>query len=142
MQAYNGLIAYEAVHRATCLKNRGTGSYCFTEAILNSSNPTDFYPYYTAIGMSLPATIQPSCTECLRNVMEVYASYAEDGSQPLAKTYLPCANQVTSDCGAEFARTDVLVGSLMGAQNKASASGVSVWLMVLTAAIAMAMGFV
>lgn len=74
--------------------------------------------------------------------MEVYASYAEDGSQPLAKTYLPCANQVTSDCGAEFARTDVLVGSLMGAQNKASASGVSVWLMVLTAAIAMAMGFV
>ncbi|KIV91793.1 hypothetical protein PV10_06296 [Exophiala mesophila] len=141
MQAYNGLIAYEPVYRATCLKNTVTGTYCFTEAILNSTNPTEFYPYYTAIGMSLPATIQPSCTECLRNVMEVFASYAEDATQPLAKTYLPCANQVTAHCGADFARTDVQVGSLM-AQNKASPSGVSISMMAFVAAISLYMGLV
>lgn len=146
MQAYNGLVAYEAVFRATCLKDSGTGNYCFSEAILNTLNPTDFYPYYTAIGMSLPAAVHPTCNQCLKDVMDIYAGYAENALQPLAKTYLPCANQIASECGAGFARTDVQVGSVMGQHNAAIASSSpSLSLLMISAlmtAVTLGMGLV
>ena len=107
MQAYAGLTAYEPVFRATCLKDESTSSYCFGEAITNSSNPADFYPYYIAVGLSLPGTARPTCSRCLKDTMQIYAGYATTAVQPLAKTYLTCATQVDQSCGSQFANTAV-----------------------------------
>ncbi|KIW92307.1 uncharacterized protein Z519_07291 [Cladophialophora bantiana CBS 173.52] len=111
-QAYAGFLAYEPVYRATCLQDKSTGNYCFSEAVTNSSNAADFYPYYTAVGLSMPETARPSCSQCLKETMEIFAGYAQDASQPLAKTYLPCATQVDKSCGSAFVSTDVKAGSV------------------------------
>ncbi|KIW65014.1 hypothetical protein PV04_07306 [Phialophora macrospora] len=147
VQAYAGLVAYEPVYRATCLRDENgdtsSNSYCFVEAVTNtntnsdgdstsSSNSTsssstgnsaDFYPYYTAIGLSMPQTASPSCTQCLKETMRIFASYAENAVQPLAKTYLPCAVQVDKTCGSVFVSTDVKVGSVASPNAAAGGAG-------------------
>ena len=120
LQAYNGLVAYEPVYRATCLKD-DTNNYCYASAV-GGQNPGDAYPYFTAIGLTLPATAQPTCSDCLKKTMQVFAEYAVRKEQPLSQTYLPCAGQVDGGCGVGFADTAVKAGSVdsgMGA--KASA---------------------
>ena len=112
MQAYAGLIAYEPVYRATCLKDEISSSYCFSEAITNSSNSADFYPYYTAVGLNLPDTVRPTCSQCLKDTMQIFAGYAENKVQPLARTYLTCAAQVDKSCGSQFVSTPVKAGSV------------------------------
>ncbi|KIX92171.1 uncharacterized protein Z520_12164 [Fonsecaea multimorphosa CBS 102226] len=111
-QAYAGFLAYEPIYRATCLKDQSTGNYCFSEAITNSSNAADFYPYYTAVGLSMPQSARPTCSQCLKETMEIFAGYAENAAQPLAKTYLPCASQVDQGCGSGFVNTQVKAGSV------------------------------
>jgi hypothetical protein len=149
VQAYAGLIAYEPVYRATCLKDEAgdeaSKSYCFVEAVTstntnsdgdsasnsNSSSSStgssaDFYPYYTAIGLSMPQTASPTCTQCLKETMRIFASYAENEVQPLARTYLPCAVQVDKSCGNGFVSTDVKVGSVTSPN--AAAGGVGAYI--------------
>ncbi len=119
LQAYNGLVAYEPVYKATCLKAADTNDYCFTEAVTNSSNSDDVYPYYTAIGLNLPAGGSPTCNDCLHQSMNIFAQYAVRKEQPLSSTYLGCATAVDGTCGAGFADTAVKVGSIkssMGSQ--------------------------
>ncbi|KIW22747.1 uncharacterized protein PV07_11013 [Cladophialophora immunda] len=111
-QAYAGFLAYEPIYRATCLKDQSTGNYCFSEAITNSSNAADFYPYYTAVGLSMPETARPTCSQCLQETMQIFAGYAENAAQPLAKTYLPCATQVDQSCGSGFVNTQIKAGSV------------------------------
>lgn len=111
LQAYSGFMAYEPVYRATCLKSSQTGNYCFSDAVLNKTNPFDFYPYLTAVGMTLPAVVEPTCNQCLHDTMDIFAGYAGTDNQPLAKTYLSCATQIDSFCGASFASTDVKAGA-------------------------------
>lgn len=122
LQAYNGFVGYEPVYRATCLKDEQTNDYCFTEAVTNSSNPSDIYPYYTAIGLTLPAVAKPSCTSCLQQTMAIFAQYAVRKEQPLAQTYLGCANGVDSHCGPAFAATNVKVGSITSSMGSQAAS--------------------
>lgn len=38
VDAYQGLVAYEAVYRASCLKSSNTGRYCFVDALFSSSS--------------------------------------------------------------------------------------------------------
>lgn len=135
-QAYAGLIAYEPIYRATCLRDATTANYCFAEAISNSTNPADSYPYYTALGLSLPASAQPSCTSCLKDTMSIFAGYAPNGAQPLAKTYLPCASQVDSTCGPNFVATDVKVGSVSNPNTAAMDTSVPTTSLVLVATVA------
>lgn len=79
LQAYNGLIAYEPLYRAGCLKS-GTGSYCtlregtlytgpptnwaidagFADAITNMSSPSDSYVYFLPLGLPLPGGSRPA----------------------------------------------------------------------------------
>ena len=140
MQAYAGLIAYEPVNRATCLKDEVSKSYCFTQASTNSTNAADFYPYYTAVGLNMPQTARPTCSQCLKQTMQIFAGYAENVVQPLSNTYLPCASQVDKGCGSGFVSTDVKVGSV-AKPNAATSSrlpDLSLWLvLVMTAALCM-----
>lgn len=114
-------MAYEPLYRATCLKDP-SNNYCYANAITNLSNPGDSYPYFTAIGINLPTAAKPTCNDCLKNTMQVFAEYAVRKEQPLSETYLGCANQVDGGCGAGFANTMVKVGSVssgMGDQAQA-----------------------
>lgn len=106
MQAYAGLQAYEPLYQATCLKDNATGAYWFSEA-MDSDNADDSYPYYTAIGLQLPAGSEPSCTDGLKATMSIFAGYAVQQNQPLSNTYLSCASQVNSKCGSDFATTQI-----------------------------------
>ena len=141
LQAYNGLVAYEPVYKATCLKDADTTEYCFTEAVTNSSNSDDVYPYYTAIGLNLPAGGSPTCNSCLHQSMNIFAQYAVRKEQPLSSTYLGCADAVDGTCGAGFADTAVKVGSIksgMGTQAaEMKGAGVRTW--AGSSVIAMAM---
>ncbi|EXJ78075.1 hypothetical protein A1O3_09236 [Capronia epimyces CBS 606.96] len=111
-QAYAGLIAYEPIYRATCLRDANTGNYCFSEAISNSSNSADSYIYYTALGLNMPSSAQPSCTPCLKHTMTIFAGYVENSVQPLSDTYLPSADQIDAGCGTQFvSTTNVKTGS-------------------------------
>lgn len=122
LQAYNGLIAYEPVYRATCLKTQpssstGTdseseGEYCFASAISTSPNPADIYPYLTAVGLNMPTGSTPTCNPCLKQTMQVFADYAVRREQPLAQTYLACAGMVEGVCGAGYVDMQVQVGSV------------------------------
>lgn len=107
MQAYSGLKAYEPVYQATCLKDKTTDKYCFTEAMTKSSNTDDSYPYYTAVGLALPVGSRPTCNTCLQQTMQIFSGYAVQKDQPLSQTYLNCAVQVNSGCGQTFANTQV-----------------------------------
>lgn len=107
LQAYNGLLAYEPLYRATCLKNPKTGSYCFSDAIANTSNQADAFPYYTALGLNMPINSKPTCDQCLQDTMNVFAGYAGESSQPLAVTYTPTAFQIDLGCGTMFVNTTV-----------------------------------
>lgn len=106
LQAYAGLQAYEPVYEATCLKDSSTSRYWFLQA-MESSNADDSYPYYTAVGLELPAGTKASCTAGLKETMSIFAGYAMQKEQPLSQTYLGCATQVNSECGQGFASTQV-----------------------------------
>ncbi|KAK5341736.1 hypothetical protein LTR98_002530 [Exophiala xenobiotica] len=111
-QAYAGLIAYEPVYRATCLHDSITGGYCFSQAITNTTNQADSYPYYSALGLSMPTDARPTCSQCLKDTMTIFAGYAQDTKQPLSNTYLTSANQIDAGCGAGFAELDIKIGSV------------------------------
>lgn len=111
-QAYAGLMAYEPVYRATCLRDSDVGGYCFAEAVTNATNQADVYPYYTAVGLNMPAGASPTCSQCLKDTMSIFAGYAQATDQPSASTYLGCAAQVNVGCGSGFAVTDIKVGSV------------------------------
>ena len=108
------------VYTATCLKSNSTGNYCFADAITNVENPSDVYPYYSAVGLNLPSAAKPTCSECLQETMSIFAGYAEDIDQPLSTTYNGCAQQVDQGCGAKYANSTVAVGTIgtSGGQRK------------------------
>ena len=127
IQAYNGLLGYEAVATASCLKTSSYNStsddpsadndardaqYCFTAALTNKANPSDPFAYYTAIGMTLPSVAKPTCNGCLKSAMDTFAKFAVKSEQPLSMTYMSCAETVNAACGANFADVAVQVGSV------------------------------
>lgn len=124
-QAHAGLVAYQAVYQATCLKSTETGNYCFADAITNQLNPSDSYPYYTAVGLNLPPASHPTCSECLEDIMSIFAGYAKDTNQPLAKTYINTAKEIDVSCGAGFANTNVPVGTMTSSTNGVGRSNVA-----------------
>ncbi|KAL5117769.1 hypothetical protein ACEQ8H_004379 [Pleosporales sp. CAS-2024a] len=101
IQALNGLLAYPVAYSAACLRD-GQGSYCFANAVSNTSSPTDSYPYYLPIGQPLPAGSRPTCNSCLQDAMEIFAQYGNDVTQPVSKTYPAAAQQISIACGQEF----------------------------------------
>jgi hypothetical protein len=137
-QAHAGLVAYEVVYQATCLKSNETGNYCFADAITNQQNPSDAYPYYAAVGLNLPPASHPTCNNCLKDILSIFAGYAMDKAQPLATTYISTAQQVDVDCGAKFADTSVPVGTV---DSESGAAGRNPINRLVTTTIAIAVVF-
>ena len=111
LQAYNGLVAYEPLYKATCIKDK-QGEYCYSNAITNVTNPGDAYPYFTALGLPMLGIAHPTCNQCLKQTMEIFAEYAVNKVQALSVTYLPCAQQVNGGCGVGYANANVKVGTV------------------------------
>jgi len=110
-QAYTGMTAYQATCQATCLKEQASQDFCFSRSATNSTNAADYYVYFLALGMALPASSRPTCNQCLQNTMQVFENEAQYVGQPLTQTYIPAAEQINLGCGPNFANTSVLVGS-------------------------------
>ncbi|KAH7078260.1 hypothetical protein FB567DRAFT_131027 [Paraphoma chrysanthemicola] len=101
IQALNGLIAYPVAYQASCLRDQ-EGSYCFANAVSNTSSTTDSYPYYLPVGQELPAGSRPSCGSCLQDAMAVFAQYSNNATQPISRTYSTAAQQLSISCGRSF----------------------------------------
>jgi hypothetical protein len=101
-QAHLGLLAYKPLYTASCLRNSSTSSYCFADAVTNTSSPTDSYIYYLPLNISLPGGSQPTCDSCLKNTMAIFASTSSDRTSALASDYVDAAMQVNVQCGPTF----------------------------------------
>jgi hypothetical protein len=101
-QARLGLLAYNTLYTASCLRNPVTSSYCFADAVTNSSSPTDSYIYYLPLNISLPGGSQPTCDSCLKNTMAVFEQASSSRSSAIATDYVGAASQVNVQCGPGF----------------------------------------
>ncbi|KAJ5156970.1 uncharacterized protein N7482_008070 [Penicillium canariense] len=108
---YQDLMAYEPMYRASCLTNPDTQDYCFVDAVTNTSAPEDYNVYFMPIGGTLGSSGKLTCNKCLQATMAIFAHWASIDDQSLDTTYLPSANVVNNYCGANFATTNVTVGS-------------------------------
>lgn len=112
-QAYNGLLAYNTLYHASCLKaaptkyNNNTSNYCFANAVTNETAPTDSYIYYLPVGVSLPAGTMPSCDQCLKDTMGVIATSASNKTQPSSLTYVNAAQMINQQCGPNFVNATI-----------------------------------
>ncbi|KAG5302946.1 hypothetical protein I7I50_02578 [Histoplasma capsulatum G186AR] len=111
IQAHNGLRSYGTVHDATCLKNPDTDNYCFSDAITNTSNPSNSYVYFLPLNMALPGSSRPTCNKCLQATMQTFSLAATNDNQPISKTYLAAAQQINIGCGPSFVVAAVKLGS-------------------------------
>jgi hypothetical protein len=112
IQTVNGLIAYPVAYTASCLRDN-EGSYCFANAVTNSSATTDSLPYYLPVGQELPGGSRPTCNSCLQDAMAVFAQYGNNATQPISKTYSSAAQQISIYCGRTF--VNVTAAPLKGA---------------------------
>lgn len=112
-QAYNGLISYDILYRASCQRATSSSSsnsssdYCFTNAITNATNPSDSYIYYLPLGVPLPATSTLTCSRCLQDTMNIFAGSAGNRSQPLRLTYGAASSLINQHCGPNFVDQNV-----------------------------------
>jgi hypothetical protein len=108
---YQDLMAYEPVYRASCLTNPDTKDYCFVDAVQNTTAPNDYNVYFIPVGTALTKSGNLTCNDCLQASMDVFAQWAKVNNQALDTTYLPSAKVVNNYCGANFANTNITVGS-------------------------------
>ena len=112
-QAYNGLVSYDLLYRSICTKstpsaaNNNSADFCYTNAVTNLSSPTDSYIYFLPLGITLPASSQPTCSQCLKQTMELYGPAARNKSQPVSLTYANAAQQVNLNCGPDFVNQSI-----------------------------------
>lgn len=103
-QAYNGLVAYEPLYKAGCLKDKDQ-NYCYANAITNTASTSDSYVYYLPLGIPLPGASQPTCSKCLLQSMNIFQDAASNRSQPITSNYVDAAQMIDITCGPTFVNT-------------------------------------
>lgn len=120
VQAYNGLVAYEPMYLASCLKD-DDGDFCYANAVTNTtSQGIDAVPFYLPLGVSMPGGARPTCNSCLQDEMAIFSSFAANSTQPISKTYSSAANTISMYCGTAF--VNVTAAPLKGAASTSSAA--------------------
>lgn len=125
VQAYSNLVAYPVVYQTTCLKtdasnspstlptspqNNGT-EYCYINALYNEALASESFLYLLALGTAFPTGPgygSPSCSDCTRQVMQIYHTFTGDARQPIRLTYQGAANVIDKNCSAGFAPPDLM----------------------------------
>lgn len=110
MQAVIGFSSYRVMYKAGCLKTTAN-TYCFADAVTNMSSQHDSYPYFLPLGISLPTDSHPSCSPCIKAVMETFAGAAKDRGQVISSTYSSAARHLDKTCGPGWIPTQVSQGS-------------------------------
>ncbi|KAL5622291.1 hypothetical protein BROUX41_006236 [Berkeleyomyces rouxiae] len=125
MMVYWGLIAYEPLYKATCVRDPETSMYCYADAVTNKTTG-NAYTYFMPLNSSLPLTAEPACTQCLQQTMAVFQTFTNDASQPLAYNYGPAAKVINSVCGSGFVnQTSLKIKSKSGTVPKANGTRTS-----------------
>lgn len=114
IQAHTGFLAYQPLYQASCLKSAKTGDYCFSDAMVESDNNSDTYPYYLALGIALPGGSRPSCDKCLQDTMAIFAKAAADKDQPISPIYSQAASQIDLGCGPSFVNSTIPAATKQG----------------------------
>jgi hypothetical protein len=132
--AHLGLMAYQPLYRASCLKNPSTAAYCFADAITNYNNSADAYIYFLPLNISLVGGSQPTCTSCLKQTMNVFEAATSDRSSALASDYVSAAMQVNVNCGPSFVNSSLAAAATSGAQISQPLSNAGIFALVLLVA--------
>ncbi|KAF2867269.1 hypothetical protein BDV95DRAFT_503453 [Massariosphaeria phaeospora] len=131
LQAYNGLLAYEPLYQASCLRD-DQGSYCFANAVTNTTATTDSYPYYLPLGVVMPGGARPTCNSCLQDAMAIFSSFASNSTQPVSQTYNSAAELVGGACGPTFlSKTAIPLKGAAAATTVSFAPTISLVIMLL-----------
>ncbi|KAG5357346.1 hypothetical protein CJU90_6178 [Yarrowia sp. C11] len=138
IQAYSNLVAYPVVYQTTCLKtaaskspssvpshsSNGNGTeYCYINALYNEALASESFLYLLSLGTSFPTGPgygSPSCSECTRQVMQIYHTFTGDAKQPIRQTYEGAAQVIDQNCSAGFAPPDLLEVETQNSTNTSS----------------------
>ena len=136
-QAWNGFVAYAPLYEAGCLKD-SLGTFCYANAITNTTSPEDSYVYFLALGIPLPAGSWPTCSTCLQKTMAYFATAAANLTQPVSQTYVSAAQQIDQGCGPNFVNSNItpIQGSASSAISMIMDTVSTSRAMLLTAAVA------
>ncbi|KAJ4286228.1 hypothetical protein N0V90_013262 [Kalmusia sp. IMI 367209] len=120
VQAYNGLLAYEPMYLASCLRDDDS-SFCYANAVTNTtSEGADAVPFYLPLGVNMPGGSRPTCNSCLQDEMAIFSSFAGNSTQPVSQTYASAANTIAMYCGSAF--VNVTAAPLKGAASTTTAA--------------------
>jgi len=89
-----------------------------SQAITNSTSPSDAYIYFLPLNTSLPGGSQPTCNTCLKNTMQVYEAASADRTSAIAGTYVDAATQVNVQCGPGFVNQSLAAAAVTGAAGR------------------------
>lgn len=131
-QAYLGLISYQVVYSATCLKDDSTSAYCFGDAVTNTTNVSETYFYFLPLNSSLPGGTNPICGSCLEDTMNIYHIATANRKQPIANTYDDAAVMVNQLCGSNFANATLAEAITTSGAFSTSTRGPPTWLLLAT----------
>lgn len=144
--AYNGFLAYAPMYQAGCLKasassssSTSSGNYCFLASTMNDTNPEDSFIYSLPLGVPLPGASRPTCSSCLQQTMAIFATSAQNLTQPLSGDYTSAATQVNLGCGPNF--VNATVKPLQGSSPTSGAVGQSSRGLGLVISAALGVGF-
>jgi len=102
VSALIGFSSFELYNEVGCLINPRDNTYCYLEALADTS-PDDLYFYSLPLGISLPNTTVPTCSECTKAVMSIYSQFAINATLPLSHTYPAAQNKTATACGDGYA---------------------------------------
>jgi hypothetical protein len=120
VQAYNGLVSYEPMYLASCLKD-DDGDYCYANAVTNTtSEGVDSIPFYLPLGVPMHSGARPTCNSCLQDEMAIFSQFAANATQPVSQTYSSAADAVSLYCGTAF--VNVTAAPLKGAASTSTAA--------------------
>jgi len=113
-----GLSLYGVSRTAGCQSNPSTNVYCYTQAAA-LSDPSDLYFYQVQFGLSVPNNTKPSCSPCIKGLMDLYVSAIsgqegsedEDVRSKLAIAYAQASSIIIEVCGNGFVQTIAINGS-------------------------------
>jgi len=100
--ALAGFESYQMYRQAGCLIDESTNEYCYVKA-LAASSPADAYFYSLGLGIAVPNGTAPSCSQCARDLMTVYAGVAGATTLPISRTYTAAQNATVAACGSGYA---------------------------------------
>jgi hypothetical protein len=130
-----GLMAYQPLYRASCLKNPSTAAYCFADAITNGTNSADGYIYFLPLNTTLVGGSQPTCSLCLKQTMAVFEAATSDRNSALAFDYVSAAMQVNVNCGPSFVNSSLAAAAVIsGAEASQPFSNVGIFTLVVLVA--------